>query len=262
MKNRRDGGRAFAAPRSGRVRGGRARWAATASLTAILAAGSFAWAATDPEIGVVFQPEYRGALGVTLEAPERELHFTDPVYLDEVVITGSESSTALQFLDETRLQVGANSRVVLDRYVYDPDTGTGEATISFGTGVFRFITGQMNKDAIELRTPTAVMAVRGTKLIILVEEDGSSGAEIIEGGLFVDPCGGEDAEAVEGQVVLVPADCTGAFVSDGTLGVTDMAVLTDLAPLGDIAPGAGPPGPTGPTQRDGPGGPGETGSPF
>src|SRR5215470_6326469 len=97
-------------------------------------------------IGLVFQSEYNGALG-RLDKNERELLYTKPVYTNEVVHTGKQSTTALQFLDKTRLQVGAGSDVVLDHYVYDPGTGVGNVAVKFGSGIFRFVTGQMkNKD--------------------------------------------------------------------------------------------------------------------
>ena len=49
--------------------------------------------------------------------------------------------------------IGGASTVVLDRFVYDPDAGTGEAAISFSKGIFRFVTGGIkNKEAVQLHT--------------------------------------------------------------------------------------------------------------
>lgn len=217
-----------------------------------------AGAQTDDGIGLVFQEPYNGALG-ELAANERELRFTDPVYSNEVVKTGADSTTALQFLDATRLQVGSNSNVVLDRYVFDPDRGTGEAVISFGTGVFRFITGQMaNKDGFRLQTPTAVMAIRGTKLVIAVSPDGTTLVGVEEGSLEIDPCQlGKPVTVEAGYYATVKPDCT-VTVTFGPVPVTDPFVLADLPAFGDIIPAAGDAPPEGPPDN-GPPGPGNRG---
>jgi hypothetical protein len=202
-------------------------------------------------VGLVFQEHYNGALGQIVDE-QRELRFTDPVYFNELVRTGPESTTALQFLDATRLQVGANSVVVLDRYVFDPNSGTGEAVISFGTGVFRFITGQMaNKDGFHLRTPTAVMAIRGTKLIVAVLPDGTTLVAVLEGELDIDPCElNEPVHIPAGYYATVTPDCS-VTVTLGTFPVTDEFVLADLPALDDIVPAAGPTPPAGPLGEPG-----------
>ncbi len=210
---------------------------------------------TDDGIGLVFQEEYNGALG-QLANDERELRYTDPVYRDERVSTGPESTTALQFLDATRLQVGANSALVLDRYVFDPDRGTGEAVISFGTGVFRFITGQMaNKDGFRLQTPTAVMAIRGTKLIVAVYPDGTTQVAVVEGELEVDPCDLDKPVTIpKGYYATIKPDCT-VTVTLGVFDIDEEFVLADLPAFDDITPAAGPPpggppgGPPGPSGK-------------
>jgi hypothetical protein len=112
---------------------------------------------------------------------ERQLFFDLPVFSAERVDTGVEASTALNLLDNTHLQVGPNSSVVLDRFVYDPERHTGEAAISFSRGLFRFVTGEMkNKDGFDLRTPSATLAIRGTKFIVFVAADGRSDISVIE----------------------------------------------------------------------------------
>src|SRR5262249_507639 len=119
-----------------------------------LLAGAAIAASSTAGIGVVFQTEFNGALG-RLDKNERQLLYTNPVYLKEVVHSGKHSSTALLFLDKTRLQVGASSDVVLDHYVYDPGSNLGSVAVNFSGGIFRFITGKMrNKDGYDLRTPS------------------------------------------------------------------------------------------------------------
>jgi hypothetical protein len=192
------------------------------------------------EIGAVFQPEFNGALGRLVTGNQHDLHFGETVYLDETVITGPDSSTALLFLDETRLQVGANSAVVLDRYVYDPDTGKGEVIVDFGQGIFRYISGTMPKEQVTLRTPTTVMAIRGTTLIVYVAPDNTTQVAVIEGEVDVSPCGGSSVSAVAGFSANVSGDCQTAEVVPGVITPEDPAVIADLD-FAAIAPAAGAP---------------------
>ena len=208
---------------------------------ALLLAPTLAVAAVDPEIGLVFQEEYRGAIGHHPAIGERPLQFTDPVYAAEVVRTGAQASTALQFLDDTRLQIGANSTVVLDKFVFDPDQGVTKGAIDFGAGIFRYVgSGLAKTEALELRTPTAVMGIRGTKLIIYVAADGATTVAVIEGAVKVDPCGGDDAVAEAGYSAIVPASCDGASLVAGVATPFDPAVMADLPSFTDIQTAAGP----------------------
>jgi hypothetical protein len=90
------------------------------------------------QIGAVRQPEYKGAIGQLATGDEHRLTFSEPVYAEETVLTDAQASTALQFLDNTQLRVGTNSKVKLDKFVFDPGTDTGEALLNFGTGAFRY----------------------------------------------------------------------------------------------------------------------------
>ena len=93
----------------------------------------------------------------------------ETVFRDEIVLTGTDSTSKLVFLDSTNLAVGPTSRVVLDRFVYDPNPSSQTMAVSMAKGVFRFTTGVMNKGAYTLTTPTAAIGVRGTVLDIAVE---------------------------------------------------------------------------------------------
>ena len=93
----------------------------------------------------------------------------ETVFRDEVVRTGVDSTSKLVFLDSTNLAVGPISRVVLDRFVYDPSATSQTMAINMAKGVFRFTTGVMNKSAYTINTPTAAIGVRGTVLDIAVD---------------------------------------------------------------------------------------------
>jgi hypothetical protein len=190
------------------------------------------------QIGAVLQPEYKGAIGQLPTGTEHQLIFSEPVYAEETVLTDAQASTALQFLDRTQLRVGKNSTVKLDKFIYDPGTGSGEAALNFGVGAFRYVSGSLGKTRnVQLVTPTAVLSIRGTDLVIAVAADGTTQVAVLDGEIEVTPCGGDAALARMGETATVPADCSGVSV---TVGLTVPEDPTLFAELNDIAPAAGP----------------------
>ncbi len=193
------------------------------------------------QIGAVQQPEYKGAIGQFATGGEHQLIFSEPIYAEETVLTNGQASTALQFLDNTQLRVGTNSKVRLDKFIYDPGTGTGDALLNFGTGAFRYISGSIGKNHnMRLATPTAVLSIRGTDLVIAVAPDGTTQVAVLNGEIEVTPCGGESAIARMGETATITSKCTGVSV---TLGLAVPEDPTLFADLNEIAPAAGPPQP-------------------
>jgi hypothetical protein len=130
-------------------------------------------------------------------------------------MTGPNEHTELEFIDQTHLSVGANSEVVLDSFVYDPSQGTGDAAISFGKGVFRFVTGDMNKEAYKLNTPSATLAIRGTIFRLMVDAVNNVIVSVEEGAVEIFPCNDEPARVVNaGETGYVSARCD-LHVRDG-----------------------------------------------
>ena len=82
-----------------------------------------------------------------LSGASAQLNTGDPVFRDEVVRTGTESTAKLVFLDSTNLAVGPISRVVLDRFIYDPAKSAESLGVKLAKGVLRFTTGGLHKDA-------------------------------------------------------------------------------------------------------------------
>jgi hypothetical protein len=166
-------------------------------------------ASAEPEVGTVAQREFLGALGTRESGEQHDLYFNESVYSNEAVETGATAATNLRFLDNTNLYVGASSRVVLDRFVYDPEQRLGDVAISFGKGAFRFITGNIeNKENVSLRTPTATMTIRGTELLIFVLSDGTSEINVLEGAVDLLPCETDEPVRVNaGEALFITTSC-------------------------------------------------------
>jgi hypothetical protein len=84
---------------------------------------------------------------------------------------------SIQFVDDTRVDVTENSKLVIDEFIYDPNTKTGAVSLKAGFGTVRYASGQIAKNSrqnVKISTPTAVVGVRGTDFSMTVDETGSS----------------------------------------------------------------------------------------
>lgn len=102
----------------------------------------------------------------TFEKNLRRLTLRDDVYHNELIKTGIRSATEIIFVDETRLVIGPNSRMTLDRFVFDPDPDRAAFVMTAVRGVFRFASGKLPKKSYLIRTPAATIGIRGTILTI------------------------------------------------------------------------------------------------
>jgi hypothetical protein len=100
------------------------------------------------------QPEASGSIGGTLSVGSG-------VHANETVKTGSSGKAGLQFHDQSNLSVGPSSSVRLDKFVYDPNKGSGSTVIEATRGAFRFSTGGQNKGEIKVKTPYGTLGMRG-----------------------------------------------------------------------------------------------------
>ena len=94
----------------------------------------------------------------------------------DTVRTG-QGRTSIQFVDDTRVDVTENSKLVIDEFIYDPNTSTGALALKASFGTVRYASGQIAKNSkqnVKISTPTAVVGVRGTDFSMTVDETGSS----------------------------------------------------------------------------------------
>ena len=112
--------------------------------------------------------------------------------------------TAIQFVDETRVDVTENSKLVIDEFVYDPNTSTGSLALKASFGTVRYASGQIAKNSrqnVQIRTPTAVVGVRGTDFSLTVDETGNSTIILLPSCTEVPrPGGGVDRLCVTGEI--------------------------------------------------------------
>jgi hypothetical protein len=102
------------------------------------------------------------------EGEMRQLQLLDDVYHNELIQTEAESATQLVFMDDTTITLGPDSKIVLDKFVYDPDPSKASFVMTATQGVFRFASGKLPKSVYRINTPAATIGIRGTLLEIAV----------------------------------------------------------------------------------------------
>lgn len=106
----------------------------------------------------------------------------DTVYFDEVLTTGAASRAKLAFVDRTTMQMGPSSKVKLDSFVYSGGSGVG---FNAAKGAFRFVSAPGEHKSYEVRTPTAMIGVRGTIFAARVLPGGRTDAVLYSGAIEV-----------------------------------------------------------------------------
>jgi hypothetical protein len=96
------------------------------------------------------------------------------VNLNDEVRTAAASQLQILLLDRSTFTVGANARVAVDRFVYDPAANSRSTGVSVTKGAFRFMSGRSLRrpsGPVSVRTPVATIGVRGTIFEGVVGED-------------------------------------------------------------------------------------------
>lgn len=131
-----------------------------------LFASSFAMTAENTGIVVAS----RGTVTAEIGGELRSLTQGDEIFVSDQIVTGDRSFAVLQFVDGAKVTVRPNSAIIIEDYVYN---GTDEdvATLSLVSGGLRVITGAMaksNPENYKVRTPVALMGVRGTEFSVML----------------------------------------------------------------------------------------------
>ncbi|MEM6847587.1 MAG: hypothetical protein AAF580_05850 [Pseudomonadota bacterium] len=93
----------------------------------------------------------------------RSLVINDPILFQDQVITSDEALVQVLFVDGSALTVGANSRVIVDEFVFDPAAGAGSLVSEVAAGSLRFVGGKLSKQRgqVSFKTRFGTLGVRG-----------------------------------------------------------------------------------------------------
>ena len=93
------------------------------------------------------------------------------------VRTGN-GNVGIKFIDDTNVAISPHSSLVIDDFVYDPNSKTGSKLVmNVALGTVRYASGniaKLNSQNVDIRTPTARIGVLGTAFSMTVDEVGKS----------------------------------------------------------------------------------------
>jgi hypothetical protein len=215
--------------------------AAGAGLVAVSATLAFA----DARIGV--NAAVRNYVQ-TKSASEPALHpaaVRASVYLGDAVVSGDDSALQILLVDRSVFTVGANARMTIDRFVFDPDRGASDVAASVARGAFRFMSGPSlgggGRNAIS--SPVATIGVRGTIVEGVV---GPDALKVLAGQPGLAPQGGNTDSATL-VVLRGPGRKSMGFDKPGAIDVSAGGVTIPVEHPSDAVvvwgPGQRPVGP-------------------
>lgn len=134
-------------------------------------------------------------------------------------------------IDDTELFLGERASLVIDDFVYDPQSGSLTAVYNFTIGTLRYISGKTSGGGVKIVTPTTEIGIRGSEAIIFVTPDGSTFVNVFEGSFSVKSTGDNEDVSIEVEQNQSVSVSPGAAVNAVAPGVQ----VPDVAPAADVA---------------------------
>ena len=173
----------------------------------------------------------------------------DSVFLNETFSTGTDSKANLLLNDNSSVTVGPGSTLKLDDFVYSGAKQPGTVSFSITNGTLRFITGDANKRAYTIWTPTAAIGARGASLRLkatptetqIINEEGTAivclrkGNERASVEELRKPCTGREEEAILTDGKSRSCPCTTLLLPSAQATVTASAIAVAAAPLNAVS---------------------------
>ncbi len=107
-----------------------------------------------------------GAINGTVKTENRTLKAGDKIYLNETIFASENSGTQILLLDQSTFTIGSESEVVMDTFIYDPETSDGKIVASVKQGSLKVISGLISKknpDSLTVEVPEGTLGSRGTE---------------------------------------------------------------------------------------------------
>ncbi|MGE0736082.1 MAG: FecR domain-containing protein [Alphaproteobacteria bacterium] len=182
------------------------------------------------------------ARAIRVATQPRVLFVGNELFQNERITTDAKGQVHVLFVDQSALTVGPNSDVMLDKFVFDPAKGTGQAALQMTRGTLRFVGGKLSKTQdVEIKTPTATVGIRGGISIVQQQPNGQflvvhlfgdktsiknadgTITELTRRGFGVMVPGGQPFELSAAQMAALLAALEGGTGRDSTAGKTFVA---------------------------------------
>ncbi len=160
----------------------------------------------------------KGSVFVSTQGAQRKAAVRDTIKLNDRVLTRDDSALQILLLDRTTFTVGQNCNMVIDKFVYDPNTSAGQISAKVTKGALRFMSGNIGKNNptnASVTTPSATIGIRGTIFETIVGPDAVALAQL--GGLDT---GGAVLDNASIVILRGPGPGSNTLDDQGALDVT------------------------------------------
>jgi hypothetical protein len=144
-------------------------WLAAALL--ITAAGA-PWASEKSPIAQI--KKVTGQAAVLHSGERRPANVGDMLFVRDVIETGSDGGIGITFIDNTVFSAGPSSQIALDEFQFDSNDFRGAMLADMRQGTLAVVSGDIARStpgAMKIKTPTAILGVRGTTFAVQVYGD-------------------------------------------------------------------------------------------
>jgi FecR protein len=138
------------------------------------------------------------------------------VVASETIETVRNGFVHVTFVDGTTLALGESTVLVLDDFVYDPNA-SDSMVAEFASGVFHLVSGAIDEENVVLQTPALAIGLRGTEIVVRVDDNGTTDLAVLGGSATARPTAG-------GDMVIVNAGQT----ATGSPGDTTIVIVNGL----------------------------------
>jgi hypothetical protein len=162
----------------------------------------------------------QGSATVTRNGMTGPLALKDDIFKGDVLQTEKNATLTVTFSDDTTLDLSANSRIVVDNFVYQSGGKDNAALISVTRGTMAFVAAAVARTGnMKIETPTATLGIRGTTGVVEVPEGaGASATSPRNVGVRLYP----DADGRVGHIDVMGRD--GASLGTLTRGASGFTV--------------------------------------
>jgi len=140
------------------------------------------------------------------------------VAFGELIETSGGGAILMRMSDATELYLGEHASLVIDDFVYDPQSASHNAIYTFAQGTLRYVSGEMGGKGVTIQTPNSYIGIRGSEAIIFVTPVGDTFVNVTKGSFTVRSRAREDMPAVTveaGQNVSLVGQATFSPIGKG-----------------------------------------------
>ncbi len=175
-----------------------------------------------------------------------------PVHEGDIIQTDAKGAVNLVFIDESSFAVSENAKLAIDKYVFDPDSHSGDSNFSMLRGLFVYTSGLIGRedpDDVKIHTPVGSIGIRGTVIAGNVDKGEIT---VVEGAIVLHSLDGKDmtlsnqyetarftTHGIDFTGTLTAADLGSRFSSIGGVAAAFYSGLTggsDNAPAHNAEP--------------------------